>query len=41
VTFHVAGRAVHRAVRRLHAAFGLHQATAVESGFDRVARSVP
>jgi aspartate kinase len=41
VTFHVAGGAVHRAVRRLHAAFGLHQAAGVEPGLDRVARSVP
>jgi aspartate kinase len=41
VTFHVAGRAVHRAVRRLHAVFGLHQAAGIEPGFDRVARSVP
>jgi aspartate kinase len=41
VTFHVAGRAVHRAVRRLHAAFGLHRAAGVEPGLDRVARSVP
>jgi aspartate kinase len=39
VTFHVAGRAVHRAVRRLHAAFGLHRSAGVEPGLDRVARS--
>jgi aspartate kinase len=41
VTFHVAGRAVHRAVRRLHAAFGLHRSAGVEPGLDRVAQSVP
>ena len=40
VTFHVAGRAVHRAVRRLHAVFGLHRAASVAPGLDRVARSV-
>jgi aspartate kinase len=39
VTVHVAGHAVHRAVRRLHAVFGLHQAAGVERGLDRVARS--
>jgi aspartate kinase len=40
VTFHVAERVVHRAVRRLHAAFGLHQSAGVEPGLGRVARSV-
>jgi len=39
VSFHVQARDVHRAVRLLHAAFGLHRDLAAERGLDDVVRS--
>lgn len=39
VSFHIPQHSVHRAVRRLHAAFGLHLDIGAERGFERAARS--